>query len=246
MLNYKFGITVAYIKYNFTINLYLMKFVAFLFLIISVAIDAQVLPSERVKIAYKFTDSDDAINDTIALEEIVVSKEKLDSDAKKQFLILQSRVYRTYPYAKLASERLTLLNKGMERLSTNKEKKKYFKIVEDYLNNEFEAKLKKLSRSQGRILVKLIHRQTGTTTYELVKTLKSGWKAFWSNTAASMFDINLKTEYAPYEVNEDFLIETILSRAFQSGRLQNQMPAKSVDIDGLNDFWESKAKSPNL
>lgn len=246
MLNYKFGITVAYIKYNFTINLYLMKFVAFLFLIISLAIDAQVLPSERVKIVYEFTDSDDAINDTIALEEIVVSKEKLDPDAKKQFLILQSRVYRTYPYAKLASERLTLLNKGMERLSTNKEKKKYFKIVEDYLNNEFEAKLKKLSRSQGRILVKLIHRQTGTTTYELVKTLKSGWKAFWSNTAASMFDINLKTEYAPYEVNEDFLIETILSRAFQSGRLQNQMPAKSVDIDGLNDFWESKAKSPNL
>jgi hypothetical protein len=246
MLNYKFGITVAYIKYNFTINLYLMKFVAFLFLFISLAIDAQVMPSERVKIAYEFTDSDDAINDTIALEEIVVSKEKLDPDAKKQFLILQSRVYRTYPYAKLASERLTLLNKGMERLSTNKEKKKYFKIVEDYLNNEFEAKLKKLSRSQGRILVKLIHRQTGTTTYELVKTLKSGWKAFWSNTAASMFDINLKTEYAPYEVNEDFLIETILSRAFQSGRLQNQMPAKSVDIDGLNDFWESKAKSPNL
>ncbi|MFT7335320.1 MAG: hypothetical protein ACI9M1_001223 [Porticoccaceae bacterium] len=246
MLNYKFGITVAYIKYNFTINLYLMKFVAFLFLFISFTIDAQVLPSERVKIVYEFTDSDDAINDTIALEEIVVSKEKLDPDAKKQFLILQSRVYRTYPYAKLASERLTLLNKGMERLSTNKEKKKYFKIVEDYLNNEFEAKLKKLSRSQGRILVKLIHRQTGTTTYELVKTLKSGWKAFWSNTAASMFDINLKTEYAPYEVNEDFLIETILSRAFQSGRLQNQMPAKSVDIDGLNDFWESKAKSPNL
>jgi hypothetical protein len=223
-----------------------MKFVAFLFLFISLVVDAQVVPSERVKIAYKFMDSDDAINDTIALEEIVVSSEKLDPDARKQFLILQSRVYRTYPYAKLASERLTLLNKGMERLSTNKEKKKYFKIVEDYLNNEFEAKLKKLSRSQGRILVKLIHRQTGTTTYELVKTLKSGWKAFWSNTAASMFNINLKTEYAPFEVNEDFLIETILSRAFQSGRLQNQMPAKSVDIDSLNDFWESKAKSTNL
>jgi hypothetical protein len=59
-------------------------------------------------------------------------------------------------------ERLTLLNKGMERLSTNKEKKKY-KIVESYLNDEFEAKLKNC-RSQGRILVKLIHRQTGTTT----------------------------------------------------------------------------------
>jgi hypothetical protein len=85
---------------------------------------------------------------------------------------LQSRVY---PYAKLASERLTLLNKGWQGFPLI-EKKKYFKIVESYLSNEFEAKLKKLSRSQGRILVKLIHRQTGTTTYELVKHSKAGGK----------------------------------------------------------------------
>jgi hypothetical protein len=195
--------------------------------------------------AYVLEDTDEMYNDTIQLEEIIVSKEKLDPDTKKRFLILQNRVYSTYPYAKLASERLTLLNKGMSRLSSNKEKKKYFKIVERYLNDEFEAKLKKLSRSQGRILVKLIHRQTGTTTYELVKTLKSGWKAFWSNTAASMFDINLKTEYDPYQSNEDFFIETILVRAFKSGRLQNQSPAFPVDIDNLNDFWEAKAERVN-
>jgi hypothetical protein len=151
-------------------------------------------------------------------------------------------VYKTYPYAKLASERLTVLNKGMASLHTNKEKKKYFKIVEDYLSNEFESKLKKLSRKQGQILVKLIHRQTGTTTYDLVKNLKSGWKAFWSNTAASMFDINLKTKYTPYEVNEDYLIETILVRAFESGRLQNQKPAAPVDYDNLTDSWLSKAQ----
>jgi hypothetical protein len=202
----------------------------------------QVNSKDTIKMGYVLVDTDEVLNDTIQLEEIIVSKEKLDPDAKKRFLILQSRVYITYPYAKLASERLTLLNKGMTRLSTNREKKKYFKIVESYLNDEFEAKLKKLSRSQGRILVKLIHRQTGTTTYELVKTLKSGWKAFWSSTAASMFDINLKSEFAPYESNEDFLIETILARAFESGRLQNQPPAQPVDIDKLNDFWEAKAQ----
>tara|TARA_R110000868_G_scaffold264423_1_gene523030 strand:- start:137 stop:814 length:678 start_codon:yes stop_codon:yes gene_type:complete len=221
-----------------------MKFTIYtiFFLLLSFFAKAQEIPPSPTPMGYELKESDDIVNDTIQLEEIVVSKEKLDPDAKKQFLILQNRVYKTYPYAKLASERLTLLNKGLERLSTNKEKKKYFKIVEDYLNNEFEAKLKKLSRSQGRILVKLIHRQTGTTTYELVKTLKSGWKAFWSNTAASMFDINLKSEYAPYTVNEDFLIETILQRAFESGRLVNQPPANPVDIDNLNEFWESKAE----
>lgn len=221
----------------------IIRFTIFFFFLTLVGY-AQVISKDTTKMGYVLRDTDEALNDTIQLEEIIVSKEKLDPDAKKQFLILQNRVYRVYPYAKLASERLTLLNKGMERLSTNREKKKYFKIVESYLNDEFEAKLKKLSRSQGRILVKLIHRQTGTSTYELVKTLKSGWKAFWSNTAASMFDINLKTEYAPYVSNEDFLIETILSRAFESGRLQNQPPAHPVDIDNLNDFWEAKAQQP--
>lgn len=220
-----------------------MKFVnlSFFFFFLSMAVHGQVVPKDTVKMGYELKETDDILSDTIQLEEIVVSKEKLDPEAKKQFLILQSRVYKTYPYAKLASERLTLLNKGMASLKTTKEKKRYFKIVETYLNDEFEAKLKKLSRKQGQILVKLIHRQTGTTTYELVRTLKSGWKAFWSNTAASMFDINLKIKYEPYEVNEDFLIETILARAFESGRLQNQPPSNPVDIDDLNDFWEAKA-----
>ena len=57
-----------------------------------------------------------------------------------------------------------------------------------------------------------------------------------------MFDINLKSEFAPYESNEDFLIETILARAFESGRLQNQPTAHPVDIDNLNDFWVVKAQ----
>lgn len=213
-------------------------FIFFLFSILS--INAQVIPQDTTKMGYELTDDDSILNDTIQLPEILIYKEKMDPEARKQFLMLQSRVYKTYPYAKLAAERLTTLNIGMANLKTNKEKKRYFKIVEGYLSNEFEAKLKKLSRKQGQILVKLIHRQTGNTTYELVKNLKSGWKAFWSNTAASMFDINLKTKYTPFDVNEDYLIETILIRAFDSGRLQNQNPAILVDYNNLTDSWQSK------
>lgn len=141
------------------------------------------------------------------------------------------------------TDRLTALNNGMARLKTNREKKKYFKIVEDYLNNEFEDRLKKLSRKQGQILVKLIHRQTGKTTYELIRTLKSGFKAFVSNTTASMFNISLKKEYQPYEVNEDYAIETILVRAFESGRLINQKPANPVNYNDLATHWEEKAQT---
>ena len=206
------------------------------------SVNAQVTPQDTTKMGYELQEDDSILNDTIQLPEILIYKDKMTPEERKQFLILQNRVYVTYPYAKLASERLTNLNRGMGNLKTSREKKRYFNIVENYLNDEFEAKLKKLSRSQGRILVKLIHRQTGSTTFELVKNLKSGWKAFWSNTAASMFDINLKTKYAPFDVNEDYLIETILVRAFDSGRLQNQNPAKPVDYDNLTNIWESRAE----
>lgn len=215
------------------------------FLLLTIISNAQVIQKDTTKMGYVLTENDTILSDTIQLEEVIIHKTKLDPEAKKQFLLLQRRVYITYPYAKLASERLTSLNHGMSKLNTNREKRKYFKIVEDYLSNEFEANLKKLSRKQGQILVKLIHRQTGNTTFELVKNLKSGWKAFWSNTTAKMFDINLKTEYAPYQVNEDYLIETILVRAFDSGRLINQNPAKPVNYDSLTDFWLAKSKKLN-
>lgn len=224
-----------------------MKIIKFLLLLffISISTNAQVIQKDTTNSTFIATETDTIFKDTIQLEEIVIFKGKIDVESRKQFELLRNRVYKTYPYAKLASERLTALNRGMKSLKTNKEKKKYFKIVEDYLNNEFEAKLKKLSRKQGQILIKLIHRQTGITTYELVKTLKSGWTAFWSNTTAKMFDLSLKTQYAPYQVNEDYLIETILVRAFESGRLINQPPAKPVNYDDLTDFWLAKAVKEN-
>lgn len=205
---------------NFVIKFSQMKRILFLicFAFFSTAVQAQVIQKE----SDLTVENDTILNDTIELPEIIVRKEKLDIEARKQFQLLQNRVLKVYPFAKITAERLTALNRGMANLKTEKEKKKYFKIVENYLTNEFEAKLKKLSRKQGQILVKLIHRQTGTTTYDLITNLKSGWKAFWSNVTAKLFDINLKTKYDPYQNNEDYLIESILVYAFETGRLQNQ------------------------
>ncbi|MBC7523683.1 MAG: DUF4294 domain-containing protein [Flavobacterium sp.] len=187
-----------------------------------------------------FKEIDTILNDTILLQEVHIYKEKLDPEAKKQFLLLQNRVYVTYPFAKTAGERLTMMNINLEKLKTNKEKKRYFKIIEDFMENEFKAKLKKLSRKQGQILVKLIYRQTGSSTYDLIKDYKSGWKAFWSNNTAKLFDIDLKRKYEPFQENEDYLIETILTRAFDNHRLIEQKSANPVDIVQLNDFWQNK------
>ena len=205
----------------------------------SIQIHSQVT-TDTIKKEIQDLENDTILDEPVLLEEVIVYREKLSPEAKKEFLLLQKRVYKVYPFAKTAADRLTFLNKNMDKLKTKKEKKKYFKIVENYMENEFTAQLKKLSRKQGQILVKLIHRQTGFTTFELIKDYKSGWKAFWSNNTARLFDIKLKTKYEPYQVNEDFLIETILSRAFISGRLTRQVSANPVDIDELSEYWEKK------
>ncbi|RKS03319.1 DUF4294 domain-containing protein [Flavobacterium sp. 102] len=218
------------------------KLLLFVFILLMVSMANAQISTDSIQKKETVTDENDTIvKDPILLEEVVVYKNKLTPAEKKEFLLLQNRVYKVYPFAKAAAERLTVLNKNMDKLKTNKEKKKYFKIVEDYMENEFTGQLKKLSRKQGQILVKLIHRQTGYTTFELIKDYKSGWKAFWSNNTARLFDINLKTKYQPYEVNEDFLIESILDRAFTRGRLMPQKSATPVDIDELTDYWEKKA-----
>lgn len=216
-------------------------FVCILVLLSSVVSWGQISTNDSIKRQTDTEENDSILDETILLEEVDIYKVKMDAEAKKQFLLLQNRVYKVYPYAKIASERMNVLNANMAKLKSNRDKKRYYKIVEDYMENEFKAQLKKLSRKQGQILVKLIHRQTGITTYDLIKDYKSGWKAFWSNNTARLFDINLKTKYQPTQVNEDFLIETILQRAFARGRLMEQKAANPVDIDELTLAWEKKA-----
>ena len=205
--------------------------------LISISASAQIAKLDTLKIQEFSEENDTILKEPILLEEVVIHKYKLDPESKKQFLILQNRVYKVYPYAKIAAERLTGLNRNMAALNSNKEKRKYFKIVENYIENEYVK--------QGQILVKLICRQTGQTTYDLIREHKSGWKAFWSNTTAKLFDINLKEGYSPSEVNEDFLIETILDRAFDSGKLVRQAPATPIDLEKVTNYWYSKASTIN-
>ena len=96
-----------------------------LFLIVlffSFAIHAQIIEQDTTKMGYQLKDTD-TISEPIQLEEITVYKDNMDPESKKQFLLLRNRVYKVYPYAKVAAERLKILNKNMEALKTEKEKK---------------------------------------------------------------------------------------------------------------------------
>ncbi len=213
-------------------------------LFFSIVTNAQV-KKDTTTVTQADLDNDTVTHVSYTLEEIYVSNRDYfkSAEERKKFLILQRRVHKTYPYAKIAADRLVALNEGMKLLKSERDKKKYFKLVENYLTNEFEEQLKKMSRKDGQILVKLIHRQTGSTTYDLIKELKSGWKAFWSNNTAKLFDINLKTQYDPYNVSEDFIIEGILFRGFTDGKLPKQPSKVEMNYSELAKLWRERIKA---
>jgi hypothetical protein len=163
----------------------------------------------------------------IELDEVLLlQKLKFDTNYDRRYYFwFRKKVIKAYPYARIAAERLEVLNERLENIKSKRKKREYTKLIQKYMEEEFTDQLKKLTRTEGRILIKLLHRQTGIVTYDLVKDYRSGWKAFWYNTTASMFKLSLKDTYDPMNNNEDFLIEDILQRAFVDGVLENQ-PAK--------------------
>lgn len=200
--------------------------------------------SQTEQDSLQMTSQDSAIVFSTELSEIIINKDKTYvEDDKKAKLILKRRIFRVYPYAKLTADKLIQLDANMAKLKTKKEKKKYFKLVEKYLEQEFEPRLKKLSRKDGQILVKLINRQTGVSTFNLIKEYKSGWKAFWANSTARLFSINLRAEYQPYDVVEDYNIESILNAAFNQRQLTKQEAAKPINFENLTQHWINKQKA---
>ncbi|WP_456063045.1 DUF4294 domain-containing protein [Capnocytophaga leadbetteri] len=176
--------------------------------------------------------------DTIQLTEInLFGKERsfADLEAQKRYLLLRSRVKRVYPYAKMAADRLSAMQHTMDTMQNNRQKRVYVKRTQHYIEEHFTDELKKLSRSQGRILIKLIHRQTGRTAYNLVKELRNGWNAYWYNKTAWLYDLSLKKEYDPHNVEEDYWIEEIILRAINRGELEPQVPALRFNFSELTE-----------
>ena len=178
----------------------------------------------------------------IELEEVrLLNKLNFKSDYDRNYYYwFRKKTLKAYPYAKLAAERLEVLNRRLEKIKSKSKSKRYTKKVQKYMEGEFTDQLKKLTRTEGRILIKLIHRQTGVTTFGLIKEIRSGWKAFWYNNTAKLFKLSLKLEYNPENNNEDFIIEDILQRAFIDEILEKQ--TSKLDFD----YHELSLKNKNL
>ncbi len=209
-------------------------------------IQAQLPTVDPVKAEDHFIiEGDTIIRSEIELKEVIVFQplKFVSYEEAKHYILLRQRTLRVYQYAKLAADRLNILTERLNQINSKRKKRKYLRLIEDFIYNEFELELRKLSRSQGKILIKLIHRQTGNTTHQLVKELRNGWRALIYQTTASLFKLSLKDTYNPKEVYEDYLIEDILQRAFSEERLEPQDTALDYDLDALYIYWkENKPK----
>ena len=114
-------------------------------------------------------------------------------------------VKKVYPYAILAAAKLKEYDLVLERLPDEKSKKAYIKIAEKELKEQFGAQLRDLSINQGRILLKLIDRETGNTSYKILKEYRGGFQAFMWQSLAKLFGNNMKSEYDP--TGDDIMIE---------------------------------------
>jgi len=185
----------------------------FLKIVIFFVSAVSLLHSQNEEIYYKF-EGDSITKKEFELSEVTVYNELSfnNSDERIKYLILRRKTLKVYPYATLAAERLTKLNDRLNNLKKRSKRKRYTRIIERYIQKEFTDELKKLTRTEGQILVKLIHRETGKNTYELLKELRNGFRAFSYNLIAKAFDISLKKEYDPKISREDYFIEDILRK----------------------------------
>lgn len=100
-----------------------------------------------------------------------------------------------YPYAQIAKNTMSEMENHFQTLNTKKERDAYIKEVEKKMRTDFESQLVKLTVTQGRILIKLIDRELGRSSYDLVKDLKGGTSAVFWQTVARIFGSNLKAKF---------------------------------------------------
>ncbi len=151
--------------------------------------------------------------DTVAvfnLSPVVVVSDRVFPDINQamKYYMLRRDVKVAYPYAIMAEATFRQCQETIQTMSSESEKRRYLKEMEKQMMAQYKENLKSMTVNQGRILIKLINRETGTTSYEMVKELRGSLSAFMWQTVACLFGNNLKDTYDPK--TEDREIENII------------------------------------
>jgi hypothetical protein len=182
------------------------KYLVIFLVIITSSLFAQNKDSKRI---IENTSTNDTFY-TLPLKEVVIkSKRKKKSKRHKRRTDRLIRyVKKVYPYAKLAAKKLDEYDAILKTTDKKSQRRRIMRKAEKEIKKEFGADLKKLTFTQGKILLKLIDRETGNSSYELLKELRGGFTVFFYQAFARIFGFNLKDRYDPKA--KDWKIEQIV------------------------------------
>jgi hypothetical protein len=166
---------------------------------------------------FEVVDDDTILISDVPEVEILAFKNK---EERTKYYILKRRVLKVYPYALVAKKKLHEIEIRLDSIPKRRKRKRYTKEVTKWVKEEYTERLKNLTMSEGKILVKLIYRETQITSYEIVKSYRGRFNAFFWQTMAKLWNNNLKTEYDPVNIREDMLIEHILIQARLEGKFK--------------------------
>ena len=217
------------------------QYLFFLFLFSTLTSSSQQIDHDTAT-DYIRIEGDTIVKGSIGLNEVLLLPRRpfKNSEQIRKYLILKRKTIKVYPYSVMASKRLKSLNNRLLIIKTKRERRRYTRMVQKFLEDELTPELSKLTKSEGQILIKLIYRQTGITTYNLVKNLRNGVKAFLYNTTARFFDLNLKTEFNPEIILDDYYIEDIIQRSVRDNLIEYNEPKNKYDLFKLKTLWDKQ------
>lgn len=155
----------------------------------------------------------------VEIKEVTVVPRPTRESGRSEYRKYERMIYnikKVYPYALIVRSKLDEVNYKMSGMKSDKEKREYIRKFEKDIFNEFQGDISKLTISQGKILIKLIDRETQNTSFDLIREYRGKFTAaFWQG-IARIFGTNLKDEYDPY--GNDALMEIIIDE-IEAGRL---------------------------
>lgn len=146
----------------------------------------------------------------INLRQVVVFPKRTFSNKRdyRRYRRLIRNLKVVYPYVQIAKYKISEMDVHYRTLESDAAKKAYIKQVEKELRDEFEGQLVKLTFSQGRLLIKLIDREIGRTSYAVIRDLRGGFSAVFWQAVARVFGSNLKAEFDAY--GDDMLLNELI------------------------------------
>lgn len=167
----------------------------------------------------------------VVMDELVLMKNPRFNNQldRNYYYFLNKKLNRVYPLFLTALEQYTDIQNDLKNLDKNNQRK-YIKKRQQDLATQYEAQLRDLTTSEGRVFAKLMNRATGKTVYEIIKELRGGWSAFWWNVKGNIADVDIKEPYDPHKNRTDLFVESLLQTNWNFGYLQPYPGAENFRI----------------